>query len=224
MMVSLTPRLMAVAAYVKKGSTVADIGTDHAYIPAYLLENGIINKAYACDVRQGPLANAEKTIREHRLSGVEFILSDGLERLRGKVFDTVIMAGMGGELIAEIMDKDPWCKNKKYHFILQPMTKADVLRRFLYQNGFEILEETLAPEKDKLYNILSVVYTGACREVSEAFALLGKCAQSPYFEKKRSAELMRLQRIYDALAFKQDASTEREQVLRLMKETEEYTC
>ncbi|MBR0414251.1 MAG: SAM-dependent methyltransferase [Clostridia bacterium] len=223
-MVVLTPRLQAVADFVQKGSVVADIGTDHAYIPAYLLQSGKITKAFACDIRNGPLENARQTISNNRLSGVTFVLSNGLKAMEGEVFDTVIIAGMGGEMIAEILEQSTWCRHEKYHFILQPMTKADVLRHYLYAKGYTISEETFAEEKDKLYSIFSVRFSGQHCQISQAQALLGNATTHPLFEKKRQRELQRLQRIHQSLKNKNDAEALRQQTEALIREVKEYTC
>ena len=142
-MIHLTPRLFSVAEYVEKGSIIADIGTDHAYLPVYLIENGIISSAFACDINEGPLNNAKTTVKEAGISGVHFVLSNGLQGLENQKndFDTIVMAGMGGELITHIISAAPWCRVQDYTFILQPMTRANILREYLYAHGFEILHE-----------------------------------------------------------------------------------
>lgn len=221
-MVVLTPRLQAVADYVEPGSIVADIGTDHAYVPAYLLQHGIIRTAYACDINPGPLQNARQTIAQNALSGVEFLLSDGMLALEGKQFDTVIIAGMGGELIARVMAQSPLSRQQQLCFILQPMTKADYLRTFLYREGFAVREETFAAEEDKLYSILKVFYTGESVQISNAYALLGGAKAHPLFEQKRQREIVRLRKIDASLQHKADSEPMREEILQLIKEIEEY--
>ncbi|MBQ6381209.1 MAG: SAM-dependent methyltransferase [Clostridia bacterium] len=223
-MLALTPRLQAVADFVQKGSVIADIGTDHAYIPAYLLQQGLIEKAFACDIREGPLRNAQQTIAHCQLSGVTFLLSDGLTALEGETFDTVIIAGMGGEMIAHILLQSPWCRQQVQHFILQPMTKAETLRSFLCTEGFAIEKESFAAEKDKLYSILSVRYTGQKRLLSAAQALLGFAVEHPLFEQKRQKEIQRLQKVHASLANKEEALSERREVLKLIKEIQDYRC
>ena len=221
-MVYLTPRLKAVASFVEKGSVIADIGTDHAYIPAYLISNGVIEKAIAADINPGPLENAKKTMKNEGISSVEFVLSDGLRNIKGKDYNEIIIAGMGGEMIASILDSSSWCKDEKYSFILQPMTKEDHLRRYLYENGFEIIKETLAAEKDKLYNIMKANFVGEKRKVTDSFALLGKTTADELFELKREREIRRLTNIYESLKNKENSSPEREKIKKLIKEIEDY--
>lgn len=221
-MIALTPRLAAVAAFVSPGDVVADIGTDHAYVPAYLIEQGIIREAFACDIHEGPLANAKKTVADAALEGVTFLLSDGLQALEGKDFTTVIIAGMGGELIAHILQSAPWCRQSGFRFILQPMTKSEILRSYLYREGFVIQKESLVAEKDKLYSVLLVGFKGEKTLVSEAFALLGDAKESPLFEEKRQKELKRLQKIAHSLQHKAGALEEIQKIEALMKEIEVY--
>ncbi len=225
-MIHLTPRLLSVAAYVTKGSVLADIGTDHAYLPAYLIENGIIARAFACDIHEGPLQNAKTTVNDAGITGVEFILSDGLQGLEPQkdVFDTVVMAGMGGELMCDILSAAPWCRREGYTFILQPMSRANILRRYLYAHGFEILHESIAKEKDKLYNIMKVRFTSNTVNILEVEALLGKTTESEYYEELRAREIKRLQKMYAAFARANHMQPEQEKILELIKEIEEYTC
>ena len=221
-LVILTPRLEAVASFVKEGSVIADVGTDHGYIPAYLINKGIIKKAIAADINVGPLENAKKTMKNEGIDSVEFVLSDGLKNLGGSQFDEIIIAGMGGEMIASILDNSSWCKDKKYSFILQPMTKEDYLRRYLYENGFEIIKETLAAEKDKLYNIMKAVFVGEKRKITDSFALLGKTSADELFEEKKSREILRLTKIHKSLKNKENSSDEREKIKKLIEEIEDY--
>ena len=222
-MIELTPRLSAVARFVTPGAVLADIGTDHAYLPAYLIEQGVITSAFACDINEGPLQNARKTIERCGINSVEFVLGSGLHGLEHKNVTQFVIAGMGGEMIASILEQSPWCKAQRYTFVLQPMTKIDFLRKFLYREGFEITEETLVAEADKLYTVMKVRYTGERCEVSEAFALLGKAGAHPLFEQKRQREIERLRKIYDALNNTENARLSRDEILKLIKEIEEYT-
>ena len=151
----LSTRLAAIAARVPPGSRLADIGTDHAYLPAYLLLEGTIPCAVASDVNRGPLDRGRETAR---LAGVEdkidFRLSDGLNGLREDEADVIVIAGMGGELIARILSEAPWTREKL--LLLQPMTAQPELRQWLNGNGYRIEGETVVLEGEKLYVILTV--------------------------------------------------------------------
>ncbi len=160
MIMKLDLRLTMVASLVRPGKPLADIGTDHAFVPVFLILNDIIPSAYACDIKVGPLDNAKKTIDEYDLNDkVTPILSDGLTKVPHDVNDFVI-AGMGGELIAKILSDSPWVKEEGNHFVLQPQTHAESLRQFLWSEGYEILKEDVVKDKRHLYLAMEVVYTG----------------------------------------------------------------
>lgn len=152
---NMTPRLLAIADLVTCGSIIADIGTDHAYIPIYLMQKGIINKAYAMDINEGPIKRANENILKFGMKDkITTRLSDGLQKLESNEADEVVIAGMGGILISEILEarRDLWCDSLK--FVLQPMTAAEELRKYLLKNGFVITKEALAKEDNKVYQIM----------------------------------------------------------------------
>lgn len=154
----MTPRLLAVANMVDDSLCVADIGTDHAYVPVYLVLNNVAKSALAMDINEGPIARAEENIKRFSLSNkIKTRLSDGLTKLSNNEADTVIIAGMGGILINNIIEasKERLSSVKKY--ILQPMTAIEETRKYLSENGFEIIDEALAKEDEKIYTIISAV-------------------------------------------------------------------
>ena len=127
---------------VRKGVVAADIGTDHAYLPSYLVLSGICPRALACDLRKGPLENAAETLERRNIADkITLRLSDGLDELSPGEADDIIMAGMGGILIAKLLERTEWVKNKNIRLILQPMSHAEEVRLFLCNNGFDIIEE-----------------------------------------------------------------------------------
>ena len=151
--IPMTPRLLKIAEYVEKGERLADIGTDHAYIPIYLVQNGIVNEAVAADVNRAPLETASENIKSAGLENkIKTVLSDGFFCIEEDSFDTAVIAGMGGMLIADILKNAP--RGKKY--ILQPMKNLPELKRFLSENRYKVTAECLANEDGKLYNILAV--------------------------------------------------------------------
>ena len=153
----MTPRLLAVASFVEQGSRVADIGTDHAYIPIWLVEHGISKSALAMDINQGPIDRANENILKFKMEEtIKTRLSNGLEKLDENEADTVIIAGMGGILINEILNEAKGKHLGVKRFILQPMTAIEETRKFLAENGFCILNERLAKEDEKLYCVLLV--------------------------------------------------------------------
>ena len=128
----------------KKGNILADIGTDHAYLPCYLIERNIIEKAYACDVAKGPFAASLSTIRQYHFEeNVEALLGDGLDPILDKEVDMVTIAGMGSFLIVEILEKNKAYLNKVKQFYLQPNANTDHLREYLFKNHFKIIDEKI---------------------------------------------------------------------------------
>lgn len=149
----LTPRLKAIAQQVPLGARLADVGTDHGYLPVWLLLNGRINEAVATDLRKGPLERARNTARQYGQSAkISFRLCDGLIGVESDEADTVVIAGMGGETIAAILKAAPWTKQGKL-LILQPMTGIPYLRQWLQSNGYAIVEEKIVREGKRLYSI-----------------------------------------------------------------------
>lgn len=171
----LSKRLQTIADFVKKNLVVADIGTDHAHIPIYLIENNIIDKAYACDINKGPLEKAKKNIENFGVSeNIVLRLSNGLDKMSNKEADTIIIAGMGGELIIDILERGKSFFDKKNTFILSPHTKTDEVRDYLLRKGFEILKEDMCIDEGKFYTVMEVRYTENKLMYSEAELLYGK--------------------------------------------------
>ena len=174
----LSARLAAAAEMVRKGGVICDVGTDHALLPCRLWLDGE-RKLIAADINEGPLLSARQTISHYigDENAVRLVLSDGLDKI--DYADDVIIAGMGGELIARIILGCRFlCKDT--HFILQPMTKAEVLRRELYKNGFYIEKELAVKDAGRLYVVMSVYYDGQSRETDDTFAYIGKVRDTAY--------------------------------------------
>ena len=159
---------------VRRGAVLADIGTDHAYLPIYLLKEGIITRAVCSDVNRGPLASAEENLREEGLlASAELYLTSGAAELRGKGITDYAICGMGGELIADIIREAPALKERNIRLILQPMTKPEMLREYLAANGFDIIEERFSFDEGKYYVALLCEYSGTVREISPYDAYFG---------------------------------------------------
>ena len=158
-MQNLSKRLKAVASLVKKGSSVADVGTDHGYIPVYLIENDIVSSAIAMDINEKPLASCQALVKSKGLENkIQTRLSNGLENLKRGECDTVIIAGMGAELIVDILSHCDF-KNE-LHLILQPMTHPEIARKYLYDNGFEIFNDFIVEDNKHFYSVFDAKYTG----------------------------------------------------------------
>lgn len=172
----LDDRLHSVAFFVKEGSAIIDVGTDHAYLPIHLVEVGTAVRALATDINEGPLKNAEDNVRTHGLSDrISLRLANGLDGAEDFGADTVLICGMGGELIADILERAPFVKNGGIRLILQPMTFGDRLREYLLSNGFRILDEALSTDNKKLYTCICAEYDGIRREYDEVELLIGRC-------------------------------------------------
>ena len=156
----LSERLKLVASFVPEGSRIADIGTDHGYVPIYLAEIGKIKSALAMDVRKGPLARADEHIEEYRHDvgdaaiSIETRLSNGLEKLQAKEADTVIIAGMGGELEISILEAGKQLWSSIRHWIFSPQSDLEKFRRYLKENGFFIENEAMILDEGKFYTVI----------------------------------------------------------------------
>ncbi len=174
-MTKLDTRLKMAAEEVRQGKRIADIGTDHAYLPAYLIENGICPSAIAADIGKGPLENAKKVVSTSKdlTEKIELRLSDGLKEINENEADDIIIAGMGGILIAEILSAAPWVKNKEKRIILQPMSHAEDVRKYLCENGFEIIREKASTDGKHNYILIVAEFTDKQNDKDNAFYYKG---------------------------------------------------
>ena len=157
MKLPISKRLLCCASMVQPGSRVADIGTDHGYLGIYLLQSGAARHVIACDLRKDPLENARRNAKLFGVDGeMELRLSDGLEKILPDEVDTVVMAGMGGDLIQKILSQCPWRKREGLQFILQPQSAGNVLRRWLCEDGFEIRREEPVQDGHFLYTVMEL--------------------------------------------------------------------
>ena len=164
----LTDRLLKIASLVTEGKKVADIGTDHGYIPVYLLNQGKVPYAILADVNRGPLENARGEVRHNKLlDKVDLRLGSGIEVLEKGEVDEVIIAGMGGIFISELLEAKLEVAHSVDKLILQPMQAQNELRKYLLNNGFEILDEVLVKEDFRIYEIIIAKYTGKNTVVSD---------------------------------------------------------
>ena len=158
----LSKRLQAVADLVSEGMSVADVGTDHGYIPIYLIETGKCKKALAMDVNEGPLFRAKEHIAEHGLSEqIQTRLSDGVRALEKGECDCVVIAGMGGALTIKILEEGRAIFEGLKEFVLQPQSELFKVRKYLCENGYQIIAEDMVLEDGKFYPMMKVLYVGA---------------------------------------------------------------
>ena len=174
----LDVRLGAAAKMVPEGARLADIGSDHAYLPISLCLDGKIECALASDINEGPVLAAVANINKNALaSKIRAIRADGLDSARDFAPDCITVLGMGGELIVSILDRAEWIKDEGITLILQPMTHPEILSRYLAKNGFDIIDEIIVCDggrDDRIYRIISAKYFGEVYELTEIEALIGK--------------------------------------------------
>ena len=157
-MVKLSKRMKAVASMVTPGGVLADIGTDHGYVPISLVQGKKLKKAVAMDINVGPLQRANEHIREFNLEEyIETRLSDGVEKLAVGEADSILIVGMGGELVIHILtDGEEVCRSAK-ELILQPQSELGKVRKFLREHNYKIIDEDMVIEDGKYYPMMKVI-------------------------------------------------------------------
>ncbi len=172
--IQISRRLQSVAAFVKTGKTLADVGCDHGYIPIYLLQKKQIEKAIAMDINQGPLMRAQEHIYEWGLENyISTRLSDGVQALKPNEAESVVIAGMGGPLMEKILTEGEVVLRTVQEMVLQPQSEIGAFRKFLSKNGYCIIEEEMVLEDGKYYPIMRVIH-GKMEYKTEAEYLYGK--------------------------------------------------
>lgn len=171
----LDARLLSVASLVRSGARFADVGTDHAYLPIHLLSEGCIASAVASDVAPGPLASARTNVLSAGYGErVTLLLTNGLAGMDGLGLTDIAICGMGGELIVDILMAAPFVKTSDIRLILQPMSRAEVLRAYLASEGFAVIAERYSIAAGRAYLALAVTYTGVPYEIDPVRAVLGE--------------------------------------------------
>ena len=192
MQIPLDSRLALCASFVRKGTRLADIGTDHAYLPVSLAACGAVCSAVASDIRKGPLENARANIIRFGVEDkVRTVLCDGLDGISPDDALDIVIAGMGGELIAAMIKRTPWVYDSSRRLILQPMTRAGALRAFLCAEGFEIIDEKACVSGRKCYSVMLCVYDGKVRECDSRYEYLGRLAEDSSDEAVRYAGMIK---------------------------------
>ena len=206
MLPTIDERLRSAASLVCPGARLADIGSDHAYLPIYLCGMGVVSRALASDLNAGPVLAAEQNIREYGMSDkIQTLKTDGLDGVLAFNPDHITILGMGGELIISIIDKAEWVKDGKIKLIVQPMTHAELLYTYLLNNGFcvedEIICSTSPGRDDRMYRIIKASYDGKIRECGLCEALVGRVNIEKYlarYDEITERYIRRIIRIYGA--------------------------
>lgn len=204
----LSPRLKVIADMVPQGAALADIGSDHAYLPIYLLRERRICHAIAGDIHPEPLKRGEKMALAHGVDGIDFRLCDGLQGLAPQEADVIVIAGMGGETIAAILQAADWLQDHPTELLLQPMSKTEFLRQWLGEHGFVIQKEKLVQDRENLYVVMQV-FPGSSRELSpeEVYGGIG-LEHDPLWELYLQERIEKLR--YIANGIRRGAALERE--------------
>ncbi len=175
MILNLKGRLKLIADKVPKCNVLADIGTDHAYIPIYMVQNGVCQKAIASDVKIGPVKMASTNISLYKLSEkIETRLGNGLDTIEINEADSIIIAGMGGTLLTELLEANKPKTVNADTLVLQPMNDLHVVRKWLYDNAFEIYDEEMVAEGPKMYFVLSAKFSGNKKQYSDFELYVGQ--------------------------------------------------
>lgn len=202
MRIELSKRLQAVAEMVTPGMRLADVGTDHGYLPIYLTQQGIIPSAIAMDINKGPLAKAKEHIEEMGLAQqISTRLSDGLQNVTAKEVDAMIAAGMGGGLVIHILSAEEETAKGLKELILQPQSEIAKVRAYLSENGYQIIAEDMVFEDGKYYPMMKVV-PGRAESYTEEELEYGKCLleeKHPVLRQYLEWELAHHQQIMTAL-------------------------
>ncbi len=234
-MVKLSNRLLAVASFVTDGNVLADVGTDHGYIPIYLLQEKRIPRAIAMDINAGPLQRAKEHIGLYGLDNyIETRLSDGVAALTPGEVDTVLVAGMGGGLVMHILEEGKEVCRQAKELILQPQSELERVRAYLWSNGYVILGEDMVLEDEKFYPMMRVVYQNVV-DTENAGNLLFCRYGRQLLEQKHAVlkeYLMREEKLYTGILrnLSQSASSEKtrerigevEEVLQLNRKAQAY--
>lgn len=218
----LSRRLETIASFVPEGSAVADIGTDHGYIPIHLVQEGKAKHAIAMDVRKGPLLRAQAHIHEAGLEAhVEVRLSDGLLKLEQNEADCVVIAGMGGELIIHILKEGRGLWEGIPHWVLSPHSELDKVRRFLEEQEFFTWRETMIKEEGKFYTVMGINRTNKAgekdnREISYRYGRSLLESKDPVLKEYLKKEEEQLEQIMRGLSESQtEAAVRRIEELKL---------
>lgn len=224
----LSIRLSAIANFVPKGSCVIDVGTDHAYIPIYLVKQGIAKRCLATDINKGPLEKAQKNLVAHKIDNVSLKQTNGLAGIEPGSGDVVMISGMGGFLIVDILEKSLPLVKSMSKLILQPQQDIVEVRKYLHKIGFKIEDETFVKDEDKYYTVM-VAVPGEEEYISEADYLYGKCLiekKLPLFKEWVSEKLNKQEGIYRAIENQDSPSvakrkTELEHEIKVLREVKE---
>lgn len=224
----MNERLRCILSHIPAGIGLIDVGTDHGYLPVALAENGYAGRLFASDLRPGPLSAAKKIAGAAGVADrIGFQLCDGLADCDPGAVDTIVIAGMGGDTICGILDRAEWCTDARYTLILQPMTRAEVLRYWLTYNEFAILQEDLVKDRGIVYPVMIARFGGkTCLTDAELFTGARSLLEGhPLFGEYLEHQKTRFQKILDGLdaASNGEDSVRRPLIATVLSQLEEMT-
>ena len=178
-LLKLPERLAAIAGFIENGASVADIGTDHGFVPVYLAQNGLARRIIASDMSAASLETARGTAKKHGVAdNIEFITAQGLAGIGEHDADTVVISGLGGETIAGIIRDAPWTRRSDMRLILQPQSKINELCRYLHLCGYALIGAKLARDSGRLYIAMLVCGGNSDSGLEPELELLTRLMQS----------------------------------------------
>ena len=218
-MVTLSPRLRTAADMAENAHNIIDVGCDHGYLSAYMLMEKGADFVYACDINQGPLDNAAKTAAMYGISGnIEFRLCNGLDPFDGADCDTVFICGMGGELIADIISRAPWTADGRHTLILQPMTRAEKLRQYLSENGYNIELEKAVEDDGRIYCVMRVRGGAGDRGENNGFLFSDGFVRDSLFDRYIEKLLHKYQAVYRGKLSASNDVAEEQRLIKLLED------
>lgn len=219
----LSKRLHTVGEYVI-GGTVADIGTDHAYLPVFLVQNQKCKNAIAGEVNEGPLSSARSLINKHELSmKIKAKLGSGLQVLEDENVDTVVIAGMGGPLITSILDEGKQQLVGVKRLVLQPNVAADNIRNWLIQHQWSLIAEEMVEEDDHIYEVIVAEPGNPTEMYSENLEKelwMGPCLlknKHSTFQKRWKREELKLGHVYTQLQQAKKETNTKKKMIEISK-------
>jgi len=215
----LSLRLRTIAAMVEKCDSVADIGTDHGYIPIFLVKNDICKRAIASDINLGPIEKAKLNISLENLSAqIACRLGGGLTTIKPEEVNCAIIAGMGGNLIRDIILEREEVFNNLDSAILQPVQNPEVLRRFIYEQGYAIVDEELCFDQNKFYEILKVKYDNKPQQKEDIFYEVGETLinkKHPLIKEYLQHKIEKNKKIYENIKDETESAEQRKSEIKL---------
>ncbi len=222
----LSIRLKAIASMIEDCNSVVDVGTDHGYVPIYLVKNGVIKSAIASDINRGPVEKASKNVLSNNVSEqINCRLGSGLSTVKKGEVQVAIIAGMGGNLIRDILEADLKVVKELKYIILQPVQNAEVLREYLYNTGYDVLDEEICMDDGKFYEIIKVKYNNKPEILDSIYYEISKILLDKkhiVMEKFIEYKLYKYSQIYNALSEDSLSSKNRkaqlDHIIRRLKE------